>query len=69
MNTLIKILPFLLFLSTLFPQQLYETQIIPFDGRENDWFGSAVAVSDSFLFISSLRYSNCIGSAETGISC
>ena len=54
---------FLLFLSTLFPQQLYETQIIPFDGRDSDWFGRAVAVSDSFLFISSLRYSNQIENA------
>ncbi len=63
MNTLIKIFPFLLLLSPLFPQQLYENQIIPFDGRENDWFGSAVAVSDSFLFISSLRYSNQIENA------
>jgi hypothetical protein len=53
----------LISLSTLFPQQLYETQITPFDGRESDWFGNAVAVSDSFLFISSLRYSNQIENA------
>jgi len=54
---------FLLFLSTLFPQQLYETQIIPFDGLNSDDFGRAVAVSDSFLFISSLRYRNQIENA------
>ncbi|MCH7964830.1 MAG: T9SS type A sorting domain-containing protein [Bacteroidetes bacterium] len=58
MKTIIKIFSFLLFLSPLFPQQLYEEQIIPFDGLDSDHFGSAVAVSDSFLFISSLRYSD-----------
>lgn len=63
MNTLIKIFSFLLFLSPLFPQQLYEEQIIPFDGLNSDHFGTAVAVSDSFLFISSLRYSNHIENA------
>lgn len=63
MNTLIKIFSFLLFLTPQFPQQLYEEQIIPFDGLDNDDFGTAVAVSDSFLFISSLRYSNQIENA------
>jgi hypothetical protein len=63
MKSLIKIFSFLLFLTPLFSQQLYENQIIPFDGRDSDWFGSAVAVSDSFLFISSLRYSNQIENA------
>jgi len=63
MKTIIKIFSFLLFLSPLFPQQLYEEQIIPFDGLDNDDFGTAVAVSDSFLFISSLRYSNQIENA------
>ena len=58
MNTLIKIFSFLLFLSPLFPQQLYEEQIMPFDGLDSDHFGTAVAVSDSFLFVSSLRYSH-----------
>ncbi len=58
MNTLIKIFSFLLLLSPLFSQQLYEEQIIPFDGLDDDYFGAAVAVSDSFLFISSLRYSH-----------
>ena len=58
MKASIKIFSFLLFLSTLFPQQLYEEQIIPFDGLDGDYFGVAIAVSDSFLFISSLRYSH-----------
>ena len=58
MKSLIKIFFFLLFLSPLLPQQLYEKQIIPFDGLDSDSFGQAVAVNDSFLFISSLRYSN-----------
>ncbi|MCH7772174.1 MAG: T9SS type A sorting domain-containing protein [Bacteroidetes bacterium] len=58
MKSLIKIFFFLLFLSPLLPQQLYEKQIIPFDGLDSDSFGQAVAVSDSFLFVSSLRYSN-----------
>ncbi|MCZ6702127.1 MAG: T9SS type A sorting domain-containing protein [Ignavibacteria bacterium] len=63
MKSLIKIFSFLLFLTPLFPQHLYEEQIIPFDGRENDFFGTAVAVSDSFLFVSSLRYSNTVENA------
>jgi hypothetical protein len=46
-----------------FPQQLYEKQIIPFDGLDDDFFGRAIAVSDSFLFISSLRYKNSIDAA------
>lgn len=58
MKVFFKIFFFLLFLSPLLPQQLYEKQIIPFDGLDDDFFGQAVAVSDSFLFISSLRYSN-----------
>ncbi len=49
---------FLFFLSPLFPQQLYEKQIIPFDALNSDHFGNSVAVSDSFLFVSSIRYSN-----------
>ncbi len=58
MKALLIIFSFLLFLFPLLPQQLYEKQIIPFDGLDDDFFGQAVAVSDSFLFISSLRYSN-----------
>ena len=58
MKAFLKIFFFLLYLSPLLPQQLYENQIIPFDGLDSDFFGRAVAVNDSFLFISSLRYSN-----------
>ena len=42
----------------LHAQPLYESQIIPFDGLYNDFFGVSVATSDSFLFVTSLRYSN-----------
>ncbi len=58
-----KIFFFLLYLSPLLPQQLYEEQVTPFDGLQNDFFGNVVAVSDSFLFISSFRYSNHIENA------
>lgn len=47
------IIPFL-----LKAQPLYEKQIVPFDGLNNDFFGRSIAVSDSFLFIGSLRYGN-----------
>jgi hypothetical protein len=40
------------------PQLLNEKQIFPFDGQENDFFGRSIAVSDSFLFVGSLRYSD-----------
>ncbi len=63
MKALLKIFSFLLILSPMLPQQLYEKQIIPFDGLDSDSFGAAVAVSDSFLFISSLRYNNQIENA------
>ncbi|HSL89726.1 MAG TPA: T9SS type A sorting domain-containing protein [Ignavibacteriaceae bacterium] len=39
-------------------QPLFEHQIVPFDGLGSDFFGVEVAVSDSFLFVTSLRYSN-----------
>jgi hypothetical protein len=58
MKSLLKILSFLIFIPTLFSQSLYETQIIPFDGLGSDFFGVSVATSDSFLFVTSLRYSN-----------
>ena len=58
MKAFLKIFFFLLYLSPLLPQQLYETQIIPFDGLDSDHFGTAVAVSDSFLFVTSTRYSD-----------
>ena len=63
MKALLIIFSFPLFLFPLLPQQLYEKQIIPFDGLDSDSFGTAVAVSDSFLFISSLRYNNQIENA------
>jgi hypothetical protein len=46
-----------------FSQPLFEKQIIPFDGLDSDYFGRSNAVNDSFLFISSLRYSNHIENA------
>ncbi len=58
MKSLIKIISVLLLLSPLFSQQLYEEQIIPLDALDHDFFGNSVAVSDSFLFVSSLRYSH-----------
>lgn len=45
------------------PQPLYEKQIVPFDGLQNDFYVRAVAVSDSFFFVSSLRYSNHVENA------
>lgn len=56
----------IIFLATYFnnsAQSLYEKQIVPFDGLDNDFFGRSIAVSDSFLFISSLRYSNPVENA------
>lgn len=41
-------------------QTLYEKQIIPFDAMDNDYFGQGVAINDSLLFVSSIRYSNTI---------
>ncbi len=41
-------------------QTLYEKQIIPFDAMNTDHFGADIAINDSLLFISSLRYSNSI---------
>ena len=61
MKILVSILIF--YILPVFPQQLYEKQIIPFDGLDSDWFGRSVAVSDSFLFIGSLRYSNPVENA------
>lgn len=58
MISFIKILLFLIFFSTVYPQQLYESRIVPFDGQDHDYFGASVAVSDSLLFVSSIRYSN-----------
>ena len=52
----------LIFTSTVNAQTLYEKQIIPYDAMSSDWFGQGVAINDSFLFISSLRYSNTIES-------
>ena len=49
----------LIFFNTFISAQTwYEKQIIPFDAMENDHFGNGIAISDSLLFISSLRYSN-----------
>jgi len=48
MNTLIKIFSFLLFLSPLFPQQLYEEQIMPFDGLDSDHF--ALQLQSAIVF-------------------
>ena len=41
-------------------QTLYEKQIIPFDALNGDHFGADIAINDSLLFISSLRYSNSV---------
>ena len=61
----LKLLFFILsFISTpLFSQQLYEKQLYPFDGLDIDYFGVRVAASDSFLFVSSIRYANTLGSS------
>jgi hypothetical protein len=57
---LIYICSFLLFTITVETQPLYEKQIIPFDAMDTDHFGADIAINDSLLFISSLRYSNSI---------
>src|SRR3990172_391309 len=43
-------------------QPFYETQIVPFDGKEYDYFASSVAISDSFLFAGSAHYNTNTGS-------
>ena len=62
MKTILIILLFLLIISSLFPQQLYESQFIPFDGEEWDEFGRSVVMSDSMLFIGSPFDDNYTGS-------
>ena len=57
---LIYIYLFLLFNITVETQTLYEKQIVPFDARNLDHFGAGIASSDSFLFVSSIRYQNMI---------
>ncbi|MBS4033875.1 MAG: T9SS type A sorting domain-containing protein [Ignavibacterium sp.] len=42
------------------PQALFEKQIVPFDAMDVDYFGQDVALNDSFLFVSSIRYQNTI---------
>ncbi len=42
-------------------QTLFERQIVPFDGIDFDYFGSAIAAGDSFLFISSPRRNSVSG--------
>lgn len=42
-------------------QTLFERQIVPIDGIDFDYFGSAIAAGDSFLFISSPRRNNISG--------
>src|SRR5690606_25569811 len=41
-------------------QTLFERQIVPFDAMNSDHFGAGIASSDSFLFVSSIRYQNMI---------
>lgn len=45
-----------------FGQTFYEKQIIPYDALESDYFGQGIACSDSFIFISNLRYLNSVQS-------
>src|SRR3972149_5426412 len=43
-------------------QPFYETQIVPFDGKEYDYFADAIAISDSFIFAGSAHYNTNTGS-------
>lgn len=57
---ILLIYPLIFFTTFISAQTWYEKQIIPFDAMENDDFGADVAINDSLLFISSLRYSNSV---------
>ena len=57
---ILLIYPLIFFATFINAQIWYEKQIIPFDAMDDDHFGADIAISDSLLFISSLRYSNSV---------